>query len=74
MVVRPEATHCRVGEYVARAKVCWWPMLTPQAAIAFKRFTGRKVVQGKLHRMGNHIFEVGESDLAECVYNHSRQF
>lgn len=74
ITVRSHPDECNVGDHVARAVVAHWPKMSNQSAVRFKRFIGKSTVHGQLHRMGNRIFEVGESDLALCVYNHSRQF
>jgi hypothetical protein len=69
----PEA--CQYRDLVDRAKVADWPHMTGKSVVAFQKFTGYRLRPGcYLVRKGNRIFEVGDSNLALCVYNNSREF
>lgn len=66
---------CAPGDTVERRHVADWPKMTDKSAVAFRKFTGTRLSPGTyLVRKGNHIFEVGDADLALCRYFHSREF
>jgi hypothetical protein len=61
------------GQYVKAETVAGWPKMSSVATMAFRRFTGVGIDGYNLVRSGNRIFAVG-SELAKCMYNHTRQF
>ena len=74
MLLRSRPDDCQARDCVLKTAIADWPLMTTEAASAFKRFTGQKTIQGRLYRKGRRIFEVGDSELALCVYNHTREF
>lgn len=74
MAFRRDPLDCIPGDTTDASGVRDWPKMTNKQAVAFKRWCGLRTVEGQLVREGNQVFEVGESALALCRYNHSRQF
>lgn len=73
LTVKRSADECSPGDYVENSLVKDWPRMSDKACIAFRRFTGIGKEGYNLVRKGPRIFAVG-SDLAKCVYNHTREF
>ena len=71
--VKPSIEACNVREYVPAKLVQDWPKMPDKSVKAFRRFTAANNSTYNLVRKGDKIFAIG-TDLAECVYNHSRQF
>lgn len=75
MTFQRDPLKCVPGDTVERWHVADWPKMTDKSAVAFRKFTGTRLSPGTyLVRKGNHIFEVGDADLALCKYFHSRAF
>lgn len=71
--VKPSVDTCNVREYVPTNLVEDWPRMSNESVKAFRRFTAANNSTYNLVRKGDKIFAIG-TDLAQCVYNHSRQF
>lgn len=75
MKVNPNPDGCVPGDLTHKDGVADWQPLTNRQAVNFRRHTGKKLAPDSiLVRKGSLIFEVGDADLALCVYAHTFTF
>lgn len=66
----------KYNDLVPKADVADWPVMTAKQVVAFRHWTGLKLIPDSvLVRKGPHIFRIERHyDKARCVYCHDRQF